>query len=209
LIKNYVPEIPAELIFKIDETGFSDREARKEKMVFVPLAHIDSTLHSPVNQSIRHDALMCCISTAGDAYCPLLIAPNQGAQTLFETGIHRDIDIMIDIREPAGATAEIFLRYVEPVFFPAIVDNRKLSGCRNKSAILFCDNCARHCSEDMLIEFIPHCVLVLSYRPDPSNLFQVLDLRLLIRLKSTKKYLPRSHWEPASIHHIIQIFKAH
>jgi hypothetical protein len=115
---------------------------------------------------------------------------------------------MIEIREPAYATAKIVGRYVETVFFPAVVANRKLPGCRNKSVISFCDNCACDCSEDMLIEFARHGVLVLSYPPDPSNLFQVLDLRLFGRLKSAKKYLPRSDWEPASIHHIIRIFKA-
>jgi hypothetical protein len=50
---------------------------------------------------------MCYISAAGDAYCPLPIAPNRGAQNIFETGISRDINIMMEIREPAYTTAEI------------------------------------------------------------------------------------------------------
>jgi hypothetical protein len=134
LIKNYVPKILAELIFNIDETGLSDWEERK-KMVLIPSAHIDSTLHYPVNRSVRHHTLMCCISAAGDAYCPLLIALNRGAQKIFETGIRGDIDIMMEIREPAYETAEVFRIYIETVFFPAIAANRKLPGCRNKPAI--------------------------------------------------------------------------
>jgi hypothetical protein len=159
LIKNYVPKIPAELIFNTDETGLSDWEERKEKMVLVPSIHIDSTLHSPVNWPVRYHTLMCCISAAGDAYCPLPIAPNRGAQKIFETGIRRDIDIMMEIREPVYALANIFHRYVETVFFPAIAANRKLPGRRNKPAILFCDNCACDCSEDIRIEFARHGVL--------------------------------------------------
>jgi hypothetical protein len=151
---------------------------------------------------------MYCISAAGDAYCPLLIAPNRGAQKIFETGIRRDIDIMMEIREPAYATAEIFRRYIETVFFPGIAANRKLPGCRNKPAILFCDNCACHCSEDILIEFARHGVLVLSSPPDTSNLLQVLDPLLFSRLKSAKKSLPRNDQASASIDHIIRIFKA-
>jgi hypothetical protein len=207
LIKNYVPKIPAELIFNIDETGLSDWEERKEKMVLVPAAHIDSTLHYPVNRPVRHHTLMCCISAAGDTYCLLLIAPNRGAQKIFETGIGRDIDIMMEIREPAYTTAEIFRRYIETVFFPAIAANRKLPGCGNKPAILFCNNWGCHCSEDILIEFARHGVLVVSYPPYTSNLFQVLYLLLFGRPKSAKKYLPRNAQASASINYIIRRFK--
>jgi hypothetical protein len=114
---------------------------------------------------------------------------------------------MMEIREPAYATAEIFRRYIETVFFPAIAANRKLPGCRNKPAILLCDNCACHCSEDIIIEFARYGVLVLSYSPHTSNLFQVLDLLLFGRLKSAKKYLPRNEQASTSIDHIIRIFK--
>jgi hypothetical protein len=145
---------------------------------------------------------MCCISAAGDSYCCLLIAPNRGVQEIFETGIRRDIDIMMEIRGAAYPTAEIFPRYIETVLY-AIVANRKLPGCRNKPAILFCDNCACHCSEDILIEFARHGVPLLSYPPHTSNLFQVLDLLLFGRLKSAKKYLPRNDQASASIDHII------
>jgi hypothetical protein len=145
---------------------------------------------------------------AGDAYCPLLIAPNRGAQKIFDTGIPRDIDILMEIREPAYAAAEIFRRYIETVFFPVIAANRKLPGCRNKPAILFCDSCARRCSEDVLAEFARHGVLAPSYPPHTSNLFQVLDLLLVGRLKSAKKYLPRNDQASALIDHIIRTFKA-
>jgi hypothetical protein len=116
---------------------------------------------------------------------------------------------MMEIREPAYATAEIFRRYIEAVFFPAVAANRKLRGRRNKPATLFCDNCAYHCSEDTLIEFARHGVLVLSYPPHTSNLFQVFDLPMFGRLKSPKKYLPRNGQASASIDHIIWIFKAY
>jgi hypothetical protein len=209
LINTYVPKISAELIFNINETRLSDREERKEKIVLDPSAHIDSRLHSPVDESIRHHTLIWCISAAEDASCPLLIAPNRGAQTIFETGIRRDIDMMMEIREPADATAEIFRRYVETVFLPAVVSNRKLPGCRNKPAISFYHNCPSPCSEDMLIEFARHGVLGLSYPPHTANLFQVLNLLLFRRLKSAKKYLPRNDRAPASIDHIMRIFKAY
>jgi hypothetical protein len=112
---------------------------------------------------------MCCISVAGNAYCPLLIAPNRGTQKVFETGIHRDIHITMEIREPACATAQILRIYIETVFFPAIAGNKKSPGCKNKHTILFCENCA-NCSEDILIEFARHGVLVLKDPPHMLNL---------------------------------------
>jgi hypothetical protein len=93
---------------------------------------------------------------------------------------------MMEIRQPAYATAEIFRRYAEAVAFPAIADNRNLHGRPDKPAILFCDNCATHCSRGLLIEFAQHGILLLIYTPHTSNLFHGLDLLLFGRLKSAK-----------------------
>jgi hypothetical protein len=45
LIKEYVPIVPAELIFNLDETGLSDWEQRKMKPVIIPSHASSSTLH--------------------------------------------------------------------------------------------------------------------------------------------------------------------
>jgi hypothetical protein len=71
LIQEYVSLVLTELMFNIDESGFCDWEERKPKGVLIPTRLRESTLHYPVNTSIRHQALICCISAAGDAYCPL------------------------------------------------------------------------------------------------------------------------------------------
>jgi hypothetical protein len=110
LIKKYVPTVPAELIFNIDETGLSDWEERKDKPVLIPSDQIEATLHYQINKSLRHHTLTCCISAAGDAYCPLLIALDRG-QRAFLTGVRRGIDLMMEIHQPANATAEIYFRY--------------------------------------------------------------------------------------------------
>jgi hypothetical protein len=88
-------------------------------MVLIPSAHIELILHYPVNWSVRHQTLMCCISAVGDAYCPLLIAPNRGAQKIFETGIRRDIDVMME-KLPCSDVARMsaFLTRSQNVFRP-------------------------------------------------------------------------------------------
>jgi hypothetical protein len=85
LLKKIIPIVPSELVFNFDETGFSDWEDRKIKPILVPAAKEDSTLHYPVNQNIRHHTLMCCVNAAGDAYCPMLIAPNAEETQIFDT----------------------------------------------------------------------------------------------------------------------------
>jgi hypothetical protein len=149
--QKYVPTVPAGLIFNICETGLSDWGGRKNKSVLIPSDQIEATLHYPINRSLRHHILTCCISTAGDAYCPLSITPDRGTEKNFKTGVRRGIDLMMEIRQPAYTTAEIFRRYGETVVFSAIADNWNLPDCLDKLTILSCGNCAAHCSRDLLI----------------------------------------------------------
>jgi hypothetical protein len=72
LIKEYVALVLSELIFNIDECGFSDWETRKEMPVIIPAETQGTALHYPINRQIRHQTLICCITTAGDGYCPCL-----------------------------------------------------------------------------------------------------------------------------------------
>jgi hypothetical protein len=76
LIKEYVPLVPAELIFNLDKTGLSDWEERKRKPVIIPSQASSSTLHYPIDRAICHYTLLCCVS----AYSLLLIAarPKRG-----------------------------------------------------------------------------------------------------------------------------------
>jgi hypothetical protein len=201
--------VPTELLFNLDETGLSDWENRKTKRVLVPAVAEDSRLHYPINRAIRHHTLLCCVTAAGDSYCPLLIAPNAGATKLFDTGIRDHIDLMIEIRQPAYATADLFRRYIQEIFFPALAANREMPGCADKLALLFCDNCSVHCSEMILKEFAEQGVVVVTYPPHTSHIFQVLDVLLFGRLKSAKKYLPRNDGAPSQIDHLVRIFKAY
>jgi hypothetical protein len=67
LIKEYVPLVPTELIFNIDESGFSDWEERKSKSMLILIEARRATVHYPVSRKIRHQTLVCCVTAAGDA----------------------------------------------------------------------------------------------------------------------------------------------
>jgi integrase len=66
LIKEYVPLVPTELLFNIDESCFSDWEERKPKCVLIPTEAREATLHYPASRKIRHQTLLCCVTAARD-----------------------------------------------------------------------------------------------------------------------------------------------
>lgn len=209
MIKAYVPLVPAELIFNLDETGLSDWEERKAKQVIVPQHAKHTALHYPVDRTIRHHTLLCCVSASGDASTPLLICPRPSATRIFEKGIREHVDVSLEIRPTAYVDAALFTKYMRDVFLPIVSAKRELPGCANKPAILFCDNCAAHCSREILQELARNGVLLLTYPAHTSHLFQVLDVLLFGKLKAFKKYLARDTTEDREIDHILRILRAY
>jgi hypothetical protein len=73
LIKECGRLVPSELLFNIKESGFSDWEARRPTPILIPVEAKLMTLHYPTSRKIHHQTPVCCVTAAGDAYCPLLI----------------------------------------------------------------------------------------------------------------------------------------
>jgi hypothetical protein len=93
LIKEYVPLVPTELLFNIDESGFSDWEEHKPKCILIPTEARKTTLHYPANRKIRHQTLVCCVTAAGNVYCPLLVSSDPAARAVFEHRIRDGIQL--------------------------------------------------------------------------------------------------------------------
>jgi hypothetical protein len=128
LIKESVPLVPTELIFNIDECGFSDWEERGPKPVLIPAEFERSVLHYPVNRAIRYQSLIYCITAAGDAYCPLLVSTKPSITQVFNHAPRDGIDLQIQIAKSAYVTKEIFESYDDTVLIPAVESNRTLKG---------------------------------------------------------------------------------
>jgi hypothetical protein len=209
LIKKVVSIVPTESVFNMDETGLSEWENRRSKSVLVPTQEQESTLHYPVDRFVRHHTLLCCLTASGDSYCLMLITATASARKLFDTGVRDHIDLIIEVRQPAYVTAELFHCYITEVFFSTLETNRQRTGCENKLCILFCDNCSIHCQDQLLKEFAESGAAVIIYPPHTSHLFQVLDLLLFGRLKAAKKYISRADADPTDTDHLVRIFKAY
>jgi hypothetical protein len=124
LIKEYVPLVPTELLFNIDESGFSDYEECKPNCVLIPTEIRETTIHYPVSRKIRHQTLVCCVTAAEDAYCPPLVSSDREARAVFEYQIRDGIDLQIEIGPSPYVNAEIFEIYVDTVLILAVEANR-------------------------------------------------------------------------------------
>jgi hypothetical protein len=209
LIKEWVPIVPAELIFNIDECGFRDWEERKKKTPLIPQMAKNRTLHYPVDRGIRHQTQVACVTAAGDAYCPLLVSGDPHVMQVFQTGVRDGIDLKVEIASSPHVTQAIFERCVDEVLIPAVLANRDLDGCKDKPAILFCGNCSPYRSDDVLKKLARHGILVITYPPHTSHLFQVVDVLLFGVLKRPKKYQRRDDGLHKEVDHVLRLFRAY
>jgi hypothetical protein len=137
----------------------------------------------------------------------MLIASTGSARKLFDTWVRDHIDLILEVRQLAYATAEFGHRYIAEVFFPVLKTNRQLPGRENNLCILFCDNYPIHYQAQLLKEFAERRVVVIIYPPHTSHPFQVLDLLLFGRLKAAHKYISRA--DPTDTDHLVSIFKTY
>jgi hypothetical protein len=141
--------------------------------------------------------------------CPLLVSSDAPARAVHEHQILDGIDLEIEISPSPYVNTEIFERYVNTVLIPAVEANRQLPGCDKKPAILFCDNCSAHMSNSMSTKLARHGVLVLTYPPDMSHIFQLLDVLLFSLVKRSKKYQIRDDTLPIHVDYILRLFRAY
>jgi hypothetical protein len=191
LIRKYVPLVPTELIFNIDESGFSDWEERKSKTILIPREARRMTIHYPVSRKIRQQTLVCCVTAARDAYCPLVLSAQPAALDLSQHPVRDGNDLEIEIVSSPCITSVTFKRYLDTILIPAVEADREIPGCAEKPTILFCDNCSGHMSDSILRKLACHAILVIAYPPHTSHIFQVLDVLLFGIAKRSKKYQMR------------------
>jgi transposase len=210
LCKKIIPFACLDLLFNLDEIGLSDWEERGSVQVVVPVAYAQMPLSYPVSRSVKHQSLLCLVNAAGDAYCPLLIVSSQRGLNVFEKlPIRQNVDISVMTRDPAYMGHGIFEQYIRERFFPILDAERHGQDPSDSAAVIFCDNCRCHMDANLLRLLAEHWVLVVTYPPHSSGIFQVLDRLVFSVLKRRKKQVTKETGLDATIDHIRRVLVAY
>ena len=209
LVEKIITIVPADLVYNIDETGLSDWENRKPKTVIIPKDLENEDLHYPVNRGIRHITLVVTISGGGDAYFPLIVTSDSSLEHIFDHGVRRDVDLSIHVGDSSYITKDVFKDHIINKFIPQVENDRISCGSESLLAVLFFDNCSSHLDDELLRILAANNIIVITYPPHCSHIFQVLDLLLFGVLKIHKKHIPKDETISPKIDHLLRIFKAY
>lgn len=190
-IKKYVIGKASELVFNLDEMGSNEWEEKKPKKVIVPVKLCQSNVHLPIKRTLRHQTLLACISATGDSLTPHFIVSSNSAKQVFQLGIREGIDLNITTNTSPYVNEEIFHTYIEKTLIPYVNNQRRIEGFEKEFGVLFMDNCMAHCSERSLKLLAENSIIVISFPPHTSNLFQMLDLVLFGCVKNIKRGIER------------------
>lgn len=108
IVKVLITISPAELIYNIDETGLSDWEEKKPKIVVIPKELEYEKLNYPTNRGNRHVTLVFTILAGDDAYFPMAIASDSSLEKVFDLGIRRDTDLILKVSNSSYMNKDIF-----------------------------------------------------------------------------------------------------
>ena len=209
LITKLIGITPAELIYNIDESGLSDWEEKKPKTAIVPKELENCILHYPVSRKNRHVSLVVTINAGGDGYFPMIVTSDPKAEMIFQYGVRKNTDLIVKIERTPYVTKQVFKQHLLDHFIPQVESDRYSPGCEGKPAILFFDNCSSHIDDELLQELATHLILVITYPPHTSGIFQVLDRLIFGVLKVRKRQIAKNPNIPANIDYLLRIFKAY
>ena len=200
----------AELVFNLDELGYSEWQSRSPKNVIVSTSIDPSNVYHSVKRSLTHMSLLVCISLAGDSLTPMLITKHPISEKFFEDGLRQDEDVSLRQRNPPYMSSELFQEFIELTFIPYVQDVRKkLNKKKKEPAILMMDSCRAHCSEKVLEILGKNNIIVYTFPSHTSNLFQPCDLSLFGTLKTIQKSMKRETNQDKIKDYIMRILKAY
>jgi hypothetical protein len=78
-----------------------------------------------------------------------------------------------------------------------------------KPALPFCDNCPAHCPEEVLSKLTRRGILVITYPPHTSHIFQVLDGLLFGVLKQAIKHERRDDSLAVNVDRLLRLVRSY
>jgi hypothetical protein len=207
-LHDYVEGKVADLVFNLDECGASDFEDKKAFKTIVPSNVGNSTILYPIQRKWRHSTLLACISASGDVLPPLLLTPPANDAEIWELGWRENEDFILRHASKCYVTKEIFFDYVSSIFIPYVCSIRSKPCYSNETAVLLMDNASVHLDPNLIHLLSQNNVLVLTFPPHTSHLFQPCDLNLFACFKAEKSLIKPEKPRSSKIGQILVLIEA-
>jgi hypothetical protein len=120
---------------------------RPLRKVIVPVSMTDQTIHHGLHRNLKHMSVICCVSAAGESLTSFVVSSqvnDKVTETLIIEGFRMGVDMILEHRQKAYATATFFQQYLTSLLIPVIERLRTNPKFTGKSAILLMDNCSIH-----------------------------------------------------------------
>jgi hypothetical protein len=94
-VKTHIVGKFSELIFNLDEVGFSEWEDRKSRKVIAPQEVSRQDVYHSVARRYGHLTLHACVSVAGDAFTPMVINGAEIRDSIWRTGLRQNEHVLL------------------------------------------------------------------------------------------------------------------
>jgi hypothetical protein len=132
---------------------------------------------------------MGCIAASRDVLPPLIVAPDADDAKIYDLGWRPNEDVVIRHAVKCYVTKEILFDCKTSLLIPYIDNLRGSTLYQNEIAVLLMDNASVHYDEELNALCGAHKILILTFPPHTSQIFQPLDLCLFSAFKAEKGLL--------------------
>jgi hypothetical protein len=181
----------ADLVFNLDEVGISDWEDRKPKKVVVTITVAAHNIHHRISRNVKHISIVTCISGGGAYPTPYVVTSQDSAalhRALEATGMQIGKHVILKRRAKPYVNADLFENDVRTIFLPHLTITRIMRNVRNEEAVRLMDNCSPHLAAVVIDLLCEARVWIVTFAPNTTQIFQVLDLILFGAVKRRGQY---------------------
>jgi hypothetical protein len=153
--------------------------------------------------------VIACISAAEESLTSYIIisqAPRSVKERLKKEGVRFGTDFVLRSNPSPDINAEILLDYIRTVFLPNLAKLRTLDAFTEETGVLLMDNSPSHVTDDIIAVLTEPRVRVITFTPQTTQIFQVLDVALFGVLKRRLGYELPFEDEKETVKFIMKVY---
>jgi hypothetical protein len=150
------------------------------------------------------------VSAARESITPYVVT-SQGSAVVWEQlkkhGVRFGVDLVMKVQPKPYVNAEIFIDYLKTVFLPNLAELRKVEAFAEEDAVLLMDNCPSHVTREVIGILTETRGRVITFAPNTTQIFQILDLTLFGVLKHQPRYDLPFDDDAATVTFIMKVYR--